>query len=61
MYISYIILCYLIFVFSSEALNSGIKADLTELFFKMKFVNNVLVCVFSVFIFSVFVAVFMRV
>ena len=50
-----------VLVFSSEALNSGIKAVLTELFFKVQFVKNVLVYVFSVFTFSVFVTVFMRV
>ena len=44
----------LFFVFSSETLNSGIKAVLMELFFKMQFVKNVLVCVFGVFTFSVF-------
>ena len=55
-------LCFpLFFVFSSEALNSSIKAVLTELFFKMQFVKHVLVYVFSVFTFSVFVTVFMRV
>ena len=51
----------LLFVFSSDALDSGIKAVLTELFFKMQFEKNVLVYVFSVFTFSVFVTVFMRV
>ena len=51
----------LFFVFSSDALNSGIKAVLTELLFKMQFVRNVLVYVFSIFIFTVFVTVFMRV
>ena len=46
-------LCFpLFFVFSSEALNSGIKAVLTELFFKMQFVKNVLVYVFGVFTLS---------
>ena len=51
----------LFFVFSSETLNSGIKAVLMELFFKMQFVKNVLVYLFSVFTLSVFVNVFTRV
>ena len=42
----------LFFTFSSEVLNSGIKTVLTEFFFKMQFVKNVLVYVFSVFTFS---------
>ena len=48
-------LCHpLFFVFSSEVLNSGVKAVMTELFFKMQFLKNVLVYVFRVFTFSVF-------
>ena len=42
----------LFFVFFSEVLKMGIKAVLTELFFKMQFVKNVLIYVFSVFIFG---------
>ena len=42
----------LFFVFFSEVLKRGIKAVLTELFFKMQFVKNVLIYVFGVFTFG---------
>ena len=50
----------LFFVFSSEALNSGIKACFDQVTFQDA-VENVLVYVFCVFTFSVFDTVFMKV